>query len=320
MSKQQFKEFILTPLISSLLGWLFSMGLIYFIRIYGLMLFLGIPIFIGLFSAVLLHIFNSNSYPKNIAIALLSGFLCGLYFLSFGQEGFICLFMFLPLGIPLLIFGSIAGTFLCQDTSPKKISTVIIIFIPLLLTAEITFKTKPPTRKVITSVTVEGNIQDVWNKVVEFPEIQSEPKGILRFGIAYPIRARIDGVGENAIRYCEFNTGSFVEPITRWEEPTLLTFDVSENPSPMTELSLYTHVDPPHLHGYMVSEKGQFQLQEREDGSVLLTGTTWYHHDLQPNFYWGPISDAIIHQIHNRVLNHIKKEVEKDIRQVAYTQ
>ena len=37
---------------------------------------------------------------------------------------------------------------------------------------------------------------------------------------------------------------------------------------------------------------------------------TWFTHSLSPQWYWGPISDYMIHRIHERVLNHIKHTVE----------
>ena len=39
-----------------------------------------------------------------------------------------------------------------------------------------------------------------------------------RAGLAYPMRARIEGSGPGAVRYCEFSTGPFVEPIVTWDE------------------------------------------------------------------------------------------------------
>jgi len=77
----------------------------------------------------------------------------------------------------------------------------------------------------------------------------------------------------------------------------------------MNELSIYQHIQTPHLHGYMLSRNGQFHLFER-DGHAVLEGTTWYTHSLYPQWYWGPISDVIIHQIHERVLNHIRQVAE----------
>jgi len=164
-------------------------------------------------------------------------------------------------------------------------------------------------RRVTTSVIVSAPIERVWDVVVAFPHISKPPEGIFRLGIAYPIEAHIEGSGVGAIRYCTFSTGNFVEPITRWEKPSLLAFNVISNPPPMNEFSPYGNIDPPHLHGYMISKHGQFSLTQR-DGKVVLEGTTWYTHSLAPQWYWGPISDQIIHQIHARVLNHIREIAE----------
>ena len=54
---------------------------------------------------------------------------------------------------------------------------------------------------------------------------------------------------------------------------------------------------------------GSSALFER-DGQVVLEGTTWYTHTLSPQWYWSPISNYMIHQIHERVLNHIKRVSE----------
>ena len=145
--------------------------------------------------------------------------------------------------------------------------------------------------------------------VVAFPRIAEPPRGVFRWGIAYPIEARIEGQGVGAVRYCTFSTGDFVEPITAWEEPVRLAFDVTENPPPMKEISIHRDLHAPHLHGHMVSKRGQFHLKQ-QGNQVLLEGTTWYTHSLSPAFYWGMISDEIIHRIHRRVLLHIKRHSE----------
>lgn len=73
----------------------------------------------------------------------------------------------------------------------------------------------------------------------------------------------------------------------------------------MKELSFHDHVNAPHLNGHFVSHRGQFRLVERPGRTVLLEGTAWYSHDVAPNWYWGTISDHLIHRIHQRVLSHI---------------
>ncbi len=132
-----------------------------------------------------------------------------------------------------------------------------------------------------------------------------------RAGIAYPIRAEIIGSGVGAERHCVFSTGAFVEPIQVWDEPRRLKFSVTENPPPMQEWTPYTHIDPPHLHGFLMSNGGQFLLTPLPNGGTRLEGTTWYQHGLWPAAYWRVWSDEIIHRIHLRVLTHIRDEAEK---------
>ena len=96
--------------------------------------------------------------------------------------------------------------------------------------------------------------------MVAFPPIASPPDGIFRLGVAYPLSARINGSGVGAIRYCTFSTGSFVEPITSWEPPHLIAFDVTSSPEPMQEFSPYRDLHAPHLKDYMVSHHGEFRI------------------------------------------------------------
>jgi hypothetical protein len=103
------------------------------------------------------------------------------------------------------------------------------------------------------------------------------------------------------MRYCTFSTGSFVEPITRWEPGRRLSFDVTDSPAPMRELSPYRGVSPPHLDGYLRSKRGEFRLVDLGDGRTRLEGSTWYELEMAPEAYWQIFSDALIHRIHERV-------------------
>jgi hypothetical protein len=76
--------------------------------------------------------------------------------------------------------------------------------------------------------------------------------------------------------------------------------------------SPYGEIDTPHLHDYFVSSKGQFKLIRLENGNMLLEGTTWYYHKIRPEFYWKIWTEQIVHTIHQRVLNHIKEQSEKN--------
>jgi hypothetical protein len=77
----------------------------------------------------------------------------------------------------------------------------------------------------------------------------------------------------------------------------------------MKEFSPWGEIDTPHLHDTFTSERGRFRLYE-EEGKTILEGTTWYRQTIFPDFYWHKISDHLIHLIHLRVLQHIKKQAE----------
>lgn len=164
-------------------------------------------------------------------------------------------------------------------------------------------------RSVKTSIEIDTPPEVVWKNVIAFPQLKEPTEFIFKTGIAYPTNATINGQGPGAIRHCNFSTGSFVEPITTWDEPRLLKFSVDEQPEPLKEISFYD-IHPNHLHGYWVSKQGQFKLIALPNGHTLLEGTTWYVNKITPNFYWTLWSDFIVHKIHKRVLEHIKTQAE----------
>jgi hypothetical protein len=126
------------------------------------------------------------------------------------------------------------------------------------------------------------------------------------------VRARIEGTGVGAIRYGDFTTGSFVEPITAWDENRLLAFDITAQAPPMTELSPYPDVHPPHLDGYFRAMHGEFRLTPLPGGWTRLEGRTGYVVDMFPQVYWTVPARAIVTAIHARVLHHIQTLAEEE--------
>lgn len=229
-----------------------------------------------------------------------------------GIEGMICIVMSAPIGIVLTILGSLLAYFIKRKRKKDNVLTVIFVFVLTFPTMSYIDKKLPLNlSSVKTSIIVEASIEKVWDNVVTFPKLQEPIDYLFKAGISYPIEATIEGQGKGAIRYCKFNTGDFIEPITTWNEPNELTFDVQQQPLPMKELSFYD-IDAPHLHDYFLSKKGQFKLTKISKNKTLLEGTTWYTHNIRPEFYWKIWSNYIIHKIHLRVLEHIKTNTEKN--------
>jgi len=296
--------------ITVIIAGLLSLWGIYVIEDYGIALFLLTPFFMGAGSTLLFGYKREITRQEGLQVGFLTLGVFSAGLLLFAIEGLICLVMALPFGVTLMWLGSLVGVAINNHNS-KSTPTALLLFngiIPAMAFVEKDLE--PKLSSVVSSIEIDADPKTVWKNVVEFPELGKPSEFLFQTGIAYPINAKIEGTGVGAVRHCNFTTGSFVEPITVWDEPNLLAFDVLEQPAPMKELSFWD-VDAPHLHDYFVSKRGQFKLTALPDGKTRLEGTTWYYHNIKPAFYWQLWSDYIVHKIHNRVLTHIKTTSEK---------
>lgn len=280
---------------------------------YGWSVFVGIPFLIGFASVLLYGYHRKLSYGEALGVTVVAVLLFSAIIFVLAMEGLICLAMALPILLCVAFIGGTIGYAI--HTQRNQRATLNLINIPILTVlltgvAEHYYLEPPPVVHVETSVVINASKQQVWDQLVTFDTLEKPQELLFKSGIAYPIQATIDGRGVGAVRKCTFTTGSFIEPITIWNEPHLLEFSVLDQPPPMMELSFYEDLEIAHLDNYFKSVKGQFKLEEMSDGRTLLTGTTWYHHAIWPSVYWKLWSDRILHKIHYRVLHHIQKKAE----------
>jgi uncharacterized membrane protein YhaH (DUF805 family) len=307
---------VLAIFLTTVLGLLFvGLGTVV-IQAYGWGLFVALPFCLGMFS-VLLHSYHEPRDLKTcLGVALLPIGILGAVLVLAAMEGVICVLMAAPFAIVLSVIGGMIG-YSIQDRywgarqRPAMLS-IVLLLVPASFGIEQAAALRAPEYTVRTAIEVNAPPERVWNQVVAFAEIPPPKELLFRAGIAYPIRAEISGRGVGAVRHCVFSTGPFVEPIEVWDEPRLLQFAVTANPAPLNELSPYGNIQPPHLHGYLVSEKGQFLLTVLPGRRTRLEGTTWYHDTIWPAAYWHLWSNYIIHRIHLRVLEHIRAEAERN--------
>jgi len=226
-------------------------------------------------------------------------------------EGLICIVMVAPLAFCLGLAGVLITAAATRRGARRGMALPLLLFSPAVSFTETFLAPNQPWTPVETTIEIQAPPAVVWRHVIEFSELPRADEWYFRAGLAYPLRARIEGRGVGAIRYCEFSTGPFVEPIQVWDEPRLLKFSVTSSPAPMRELSPY-HIHPPHLDGYFESRQGQFLLEPLPGGRTRLRGTTWYALRVRPLPYWSLWSDTIIHRIHWRVLHHIRSLAEAE--------
>lgn len=273
---------------------------------YGTVLFFVTPFVMGAVSAFLHNKNHARSVGNTVLVGIVTVGLAGTAILLFALEGVLCLLMAAPIGATAGVVGALIGRAIALRTvGPGSHVAIMLLALPLLAAAETSVGHRP-LREVATSLEIDAPPAKVWPNVVGFSELPPPNRLYFELGIAYPQRARIEGSGVGAVRHCEFSTGPFVEPITRWEPPHRLSFDVVAQPPPMHEWSPYDHLHTPHLDGYLTSERGEFRLIPLDGGTrTRLEGSTWYRINIFPAPYWTLFSDALIHSIHERVLTHI---------------
>lgn len=273
--------------------------------IYGLTLFVVSPILLG---GIASWIRRPKTDKQAVNLGVGSALVALFALLLIRIEGIICILMVAPLAAGLAALGSWLVYRFDGPPSGARGVTALVLIPPISLLWDI--KVQPPVFEVQSTVEINASPDEVWRHVIRFETLPEPTEWLFKTGIAYPKRARVDGSGAGAVRYCDFSTGSFVEPVEIWEAPRLLQFRVTESPAPMEEWNPFAKITPKHLHGYFLSRKGQFKLTPLPGNRTLLAGTTWYQHGLWPAQYWKWWSDAIIHRIHLRVLRHIRSLAE----------
>jgi hypothetical protein len=210
-------------------------------------------------------------------------------------------------GLMLMILGRAVAL---RGAGPPARAGLAALLAPLVVLASP--RQAAPSHEVVTAVDIDAPPAVVWRHVVTFPDLPPPSEWLFRAGVAAPLRARIERTGVGAMRYCDFTTGSFVEPITVWEENRRLGFDITAHAPPMREWSPYPEVNPPHLAGYFRATHGEFRLLALPGNRTRLEGRTRYVVDMFPQSYWTLIAGRLVATIHARVLRHIKAVAEEE--------
>ena len=282
---------------------------------YGWSLFVGLPFCLGLGSVLIYSYHSHRDYLSCLLVATLATLFLSLALVAVAIEGILCVAMAAPIAWVLAVLGASIGYLIQKrplnqiDVPPVMLS--LFLFLPSVMVLESVTSGDPVRVAVHTSISIQASPEQVWENLISFPRLEEPKEWLFRLGVSYPILATIEGEGVGAVRRCLFSTGTFVEPIEVWEEFRLLRFSVLEQAPPLQELSPYGDMSTPHLTGYFHPERAQFTLTPLPQGGTQLEGISWYRNDIWPATYWRWWSDWMVHKIHLRVFEHIKRLAEE---------
>lgn len=284
-------------------------------RHYGYSLFVGVPSGMGLLTAMLYSRGRRWKWGEVLWLVFYVLMLSAAWLAFCAIEGFVCILMAAALVasvalISVLIYWAFDAMFRRLEHR-NKLHCLAILGLPFAMHWESNHRPTPPMLEQTTTIEVNASPDVVWQFIPSFPAITDPPTGWLASGVAYPIASEIDGSGVGATRRCIVSTGTMPEVVTAWEPGKKLEFEVKETPPAMVETNPFGEVHAAHLEGYFQARYGRFVLVPLPDGRTRIEGTSWFVHDLWPQWYWEPVTRHTVSQIHTRVLQHIKSLSEK---------
>ena len=122
-------------------------------------------------------------------------------------EGLVCVVTALPLAIPTALLGATVGRVIALRRPGAALHAVVLVLAVPGVAALETAGPPPVVREIVSAIEVQAPPEVVWRHVAAFREIPDTPAWFFRLGIAYPLRAVMDGEGVGALRRCEFSTG-----------------------------------------------------------------------------------------------------------------
>lgn len=168
------------------------------LKSYGFALFIGLPFIIGLFCSLLVCMQSKQSLGTCLIMSILGLFISSAILIIIAMEGMVCIILVLPLSLFLTLSGATFGYIIQElvwDSYKKTALTVFIIFIfPLSISVEAGLDLQPSLNEVSSSIIIDAPKEIVWNEVVT-SELPALDELIFKTGMAYPIRAEIDGQG-----------------------------------------------------------------------------------------------------------------------------
>ena len=164
-----------------------------------------------------------------------------------------------------------------------------------LLWAEAQMPLPVMIEEVRTERILAADAMTAWDSLVFYEEVGAEPPRLAKIGIPYPLGTEgiVDEVGDT--KRCLYEGGHLVKLITDFRPGERFAFDIIEQVG--IEDRSVELID------------GSFEFEEVAPGRTLVTLTTRYRPLLQARAAWRPFEYAVVHVLHDHVLDWMARKV-----------
>lgn len=258
------------------------------------------------------------SFWRAVLTTVSAVLLCLLAALFSGLEGFICLFLALPVYLPLGAFGGVAGWWWTRRRHPRSkqvLAYSLAMMLPLGSSAiEQQFESPLSIHLVETHIDIAAPVSDVWPLVVQVKAITEPISGVFyRLGFPKPLEAVLEQQEVGGVRLAKFAGDlTFVETITAFDPERRLSFSIKADPNKTPDTTLDPHVT---VGGeYFDVLMGEYTLVPLSDSQTRLELRSRFRVSTKFNAYAGWWGDFLMQDIQNSILRVQKQRAERGVQ------
>jgi hypothetical protein len=238
-------------------------------------MFVGVPMLLGVFAA-------TRRPDGAVAATMKYTTLCLCVVAPLLGEGAVCLAMAAPIVYPVAALTA----WLIKRKRDSRLRVVAAVPFVLALIGQ-----RPPSELPLVTLTdsvdVDAPVDAVWRGIDRLTlPLDRELPLLLRAGFPRPVALVGRGVAVGSERRVVFDRGTVVARVVARDERGFTV-----------ELS-YADVGHEFFDRWLKLEDAVFTIEPISDGRTRITHTTRYRRLLEPAFYFGPLEEAGVHQMH----------------------
>jgi hypothetical protein len=236
--------------------------------------------------------------------------------LIFLIEGWICILMYLPVGLAFSSVGGVVAGLIARNKRLKRvgdITTACILFLPFVFgSIESLLFNRREIRTVENVIDVQASPAAVWNQIKTVPAIRKDELQTSwshRIGFPDPIAATLSYEGVGGVRRASFDGGVlFIETVDIWEPQHWLAFSIHPETAQIPNTTLDEHVT---VGGpYFDVLRGEYRIEPLPNGKVRLHLNSWQRVSTDFNWYAHLWTDAVMSDLQKRILYVVQQRAE----------
>jgi len=234
----------------------------------------------------------------------------------FKIEALVCVLMASPIMFAMAILGGVISFAILRRNGGRRNGKLFVTGIALLPYAmaplENCLSLPQSLQTTKTQIAIEATPMVVWKNIARVRAISQEElrlNPVYWIGFPRPIEATLSHDGVGGVRHATFERHVlFVETVTRWEQPHLLSFTIHADGDFIPPATFDRHVTVGGQFFDVLS--GTYEIEPLDNGKLILHLSSSHRLSTRFNWYAGLWSNWIMTQIQNSILEVIKSRCE----------